>query len=111
MSEQQGRFSAALLSAIEIDNGGYKPSPPFTGQAEGRPMHPREKENFPNAKIEKVHIDELRPGDTIMWDGVTKTVGPKDLRKDPFYGRTVFGDSFRGGHDPVERVTFPPLTR
>ena len=54
-------------------------------------------------KIEKIHISVLMPGDTILHDGKERTVCKKDLKRG-FCGLTVFGDSYRLGTMPVQRV-------
>lgn len=54
--------------------------------------------------FEKVHVSNVRPGGTVLFDGVLKTVCSKDLRRDDFYGVTLWGDSFRMGTLPVLRV-------
>lgn len=60
-----------------------------------------------NYKVENVHISTIVPGDTILCaDGNLRTVCRKDIRKDSFMGRTLFGDPYRLGTVPVKKVTF-----
>lgn len=47
------------------------------------------------------NIDQVKAGDVILWDGKDRTVTPKDIKKDSFIGKTIFGDNWKGGHDPV----------
>lgn len=54
------------------------------------------------------HIDLIKPGDTVQHQGRVVTVCGTDLKRDPFMGTTLFGDSYRCGHLPVQRV-FPPF--
>lgn len=46
----------------------------------------------------KVHIKDVRVGDTVFHDGKWRTVGKKDIKEDPFMGRTIFGDSYQLGY-------------
>lgn len=49
------------------------------------------------------HISEIRAGDTVMIDGQMRTVSNNDIRRG-FLGVTLFGDSYRLGTVPVQRV-------
>lgn len=51
------------------------------------------------------HIDRIRPGDTVLIDGHLKTVSHNDLKRG-FVGTTLWGDSYKLGTVPVQRVTF-----
>ncbi len=62
-------------------------------------------ENF-TYTLEKRHISMIRPGDTVAHDGKLMTVCPKNLTHDSFLGYALFGDSYRGGHRPVEVAIF-----
>jgi len=53
-------------------------------------------------KIEKVGIQEVKAGDTILFGGVERTVCAKDIKLS-LNGITVFGDSYMLGHKLVER--------
>lgn len=46
----------------------------------------------------KVHIKDVKVGDIIFHDGKWRTVGKKDIKEDPFMGRTIFGDSYQLGY-------------
>ena len=46
----------------------------------------------------KVHIKEVKVGDIVFHDGEWRTVGKKDIKEDPFMGRTLFGDSYQLGY-------------
>lgn len=54
--------------------------------------------------IHRIHIDLVRPADTVFHDGKARTVCPADLRRDAFMGRTLFGDSYVLGRRPVLRI-------
>lgn len=56
----------------------------------------------------KTHISNIQPGDTVIHNGKVVTVCVKDLKRG-FCGRTLFGDSYRLGTLPVERI--PELSR
>ena len=49
-----------------------------------------------------IHISLIRNGDTIIHNGVLKTVCNKDI-KSGFCGITIFGDSFRMGTILVQK--------
>lgn len=54
----------------------------------------------------QIHITDLNAGDTIIHGGLMRTVCSNDIKKDGFMGVSVFGDSYRSGHKPVELVVF-----
>ena len=51
--------------------------------------------------IQKTHIDLIRPGDTVVIDGQLRTVCASNLKRNSFFGRTLFGDNYKGGREPV----------
>lgn len=53
-----------------------------------------------------VSVSRIKAGDTVLIDGVHKTVCEKDLGWDDLLGATLWGDSYRAGLDKVTRVTF-----
>ena len=53
-----------------------------------------------------MHIAAIRPGDTVIHDGVEKTVSGTDIKRDGFMGKTVFGDSYRLGRQLVRVVIY-----
>ena len=55
------------------------------------------------------HIDLIRPGDRVEVCGQLKTVSPGDIRKG-FMGTTLWGDSYRLGTVPVQRVNITRST-
>jgi len=61
--------------------------------------------------IEKTHISTIKAGDTVLYRGATKTVGPQDIKQDADGTVTLFGDSFKLGHALVEKVNFPRFYR
>lgn len=52
----------------------------------------------------QVHITSIKPGDTILHDGVIKTVCPSNIKHDAFMGTTLFGDSYMLGTKLVHKV-------
>jgi len=50
-----------------------------------------------------VSVSKIVAGNTVRINGELKTVSNKDLKHCPFFGATLFGDSFRKG---VEKITF-----
>ena len=57
-----------------------------------------------NTIIKEVHISQISAGDTIHHDGAIRTVCGKDIKKDGFMGTSIFGDSYKSGHNLVKRV-------
>ena len=63
-----------------------------------------------NYKVGNVHISTIVPGDTILCaDGNLRTVCRKDIKRDSFMGRTLFGDPYRLGTVPVKKATFTSI--
>ena len=57
-------------------------------------------------KTKKVHISEIKAGDTIVCrDGKIRTVCQNNIKKS-FIGTTLFGDSYNCGYILVEKVIF-----
>jgi hypothetical protein len=54
-------------------------------------------------ECEKVHISQIRQGDTVFHNGESKTVGKNSLKYNSFCGYTLFGDSYLLGRRPVIR--------
>ena len=54
----------------------------------------------------QVHISDIKAGDTVMHGGHMKTVSGNNIKRDTFMGTSIFGDSYRSGHDKVTKVTF-----
>lgn len=52
-----------------------------------------------------VHIDTIRAGDVVDFEGRHRTVSAKDLKHCSFMGRSLFGDTYRLGRLPVQLVT------
>lgn len=55
---------------------------------------------------EEVNVSRIKAGDTVLIDGQLKTVCQKDLGYDELLGPTLWGDSYKAGHEKVTRVTF-----
>lgn len=56
--------------------------------------------------IDEVHIDDIVHGDTVIHKGEMKTVSGTDIGGDKFMGKSIFGDSYKSGHELVKRVNF-----
>ena len=52
-------------------------------------------------EIIKTYIANIKPGDCIMENGVMVTISSNHIKRDPFLGTTLRGDSYNGGHKPV----------
>lgn len=52
------------------------------------------------------HISNINVGDTVIHNGEMKTVSGNNLKRDSFMGTSIFGDSYRLGHTPVQKVIF-----
>lgn len=65
---------------------------------------PQEKEIINTFGVEKVHISQIRAGDTVIHNGKLSTVCPKDIKHGIFEGSSLFGDSYRGGTVLVKKV-------
>ena len=65
----------------------------------------REDETKMKYTIELVHKGAIEPGDTILHtDGKLRTVCKRDIKKCPFMGVTIFGDSYRLGRQMVKKA-------
>lgn len=63
-------------------------------------------ENYPNIKQTKVHISQIKSGDTILHNGQITTVCKNNIKHDSFMGTTLFGDSYRSGRILVTKIDF-----
>lgn len=59
-----------------------------------------------NYRIEKRHINDIKPGDTVLRGGELWTVTGRDIKHDAFMGRTLFGDSYNLGCNLVTVAIF-----
>lgn len=56
---------------------------------------------------ENLHINDIRVGDVIICsDGKERTVCKKDINDCAFMGRSVFGDTYKLGHELIKRVVY-----
>lgn len=51
--------------------------------------------------IVETHITDIKHGDCIIENGVMVTVSSSHIKRDPFFGATLRGDSYSGGRKPV----------
>lgn len=56
--------------------------------------------------IKKVHISEIKEGDTIKHNNKIVTVNKEYIKRDSFMGISLFGDSYKLGYQLVEKVIF-----
>lgn len=61
----------------------------------------------PSHTLKATHIDEIRVGDVVEFDGHLRTVGKDNLKHGGFLGTTLWGDSFASGSIMVMRVIYP----
>jgi hypothetical protein len=59
-----------------------------------------------NYDIKEVHISQINAGDTVLHNGEMKTVSGTDIKEDKFMGKSIFGDSYKLGHELVKKVIF-----
>ena len=57
-----------------------------------------------NIEYEKVHISTIKQGDVILHNGELVTVSNNFIKRDPFMGLTLYGDSYNLGNKPVIKV-------
>lgn len=57
-----------------------------------------------NAKLSPVHISQVTVGDTIELNGKLTTVCANNMKYDSFMGHSLFGDNFKSGRTPVNKV-------
>ena len=59
-------------------------------------------------KILEVHISSISIGDTIICDsdGLERTVGKGNIKRDGFMGISIFGDTYRLGTILVKKVLY-----
>jgi hypothetical protein len=56
---------------------------------------------------QNVHISTISVGDTIISkDGFMRTICKSNLGGDSFMGKTINGDSYKSGHELVQKVFF-----
>ena len=52
-------------------------------------------------EIVETHIADIRHGDCIIENDVMVTVSNSHIKRDPFFGTTLRGDSYNGGRKQV----------
>ena len=63
-----------------------------------------------NTTEEKVHISQIRSGDTIIHEGEMQTVCSKNITYCSFMGISLFGDCYHLGYKLVTRIVFKRVT-
>lgn len=51
-----------------------------------------------------VNINTIKIGDTVLHNGVMRTVDKNAIGGDYFVGRTLWGDSYKSGNTPVTKI-------
>ena len=59
-----------------------------------------------NPKITTVDISSIFAGDTVVIDGQLKTVTSKDIKLDPFMGKSIFGSTYFGNGRKIQRASY-----
>lgn len=52
-------------------------------------------------EIVETHISDIHHGDVIVDNGELVTLSRDYIKSDPFLGRTIRGNSYNGGRNPV----------
>ena len=52
-------------------------------------------------EIVETHITDIKHGDCIIENDVMVTVSNSHIKRDPFLGTTLCGNSYNGGRKPV----------
>ena len=55
-------------------------------------------------EIVETHITDIKHGDCIIENDVMVTVSRSHIKRAPFFGTTLRGDSYNGGRKPVIRA-------
>lgn len=55
-------------------------------------------------EIVNTHITDIKAGDTVEINGKMMAVSKNNIKRDPFMGTTLFGDSYMGGKQLVKKV-------
>ena len=61
-------------------------------------------------EIVEAHITDIKHGDCIIENGVMVTVSNSHIKRDPFFGTTLRGDSYNGGRKPVLKAAIKRAT-
>jgi hypothetical protein len=64
-----------------------------------------------NNPTELAHLDTLKPGDTVIVDGVAKTLGREYLSHCSFMGTSIYGDCRAQQGCTVPVVLFPKWSK
>jgi hypothetical protein len=58
-------------------------------------------------KIVEVHSSTISIGDIIICpDGFERTISKGNIKRDTFFGITIFGNSYKLGSNPVKKVIY-----
>ena len=61
-------------------------------------------------EIVETHITDIKHGDCIIENGALVTVSNSHIKRDPFFGTTLRGDSYSGGRKPVLKAVIKRAT-
>jgi hypothetical protein len=60
--------------------------------------------------IVETHITDIKHGDCIIENGVMVTVSNSHIKRDPFFGTTLRGDSYNGGRKAVSKAVLHAIS-
>lgn len=60
---------------------------------------------YKDAQLVGKHITDIKPGDTVLHNGLVCTVTASNLSRGDFMGALLFGDSYSLGNKPVIVIT------
>lgn len=63
-----------------------------------------------NYEIVMKHVNDVRAGDVIMYEGNTRTLSRNDINYSSCMGKSILGDSYSLGHKKVPVVQYKLLS-
>lgn len=60
---------------------------------------------YKDAQLVGKHISAIKPGDTVLHNGLVCTITASNLSRGDFMGALLFGDSYSLGNKPVIVIT------
>lgn len=60
-------------------------------------------------EIVETHVSDIKCGDCIMERGILVTVSKNQIKRDPFMGITIRGDSYHLGRKPVMKAVIKTM--
>jgi hypothetical protein len=59
-----------------------------------------------NPRIVTTTISSIKQGDTVLIDGILKTVSANDIKQDPFLGQSLFGSTYFGNERYIQKALY-----